>query len=177
MKNCMFLWNNINDKMAPFPKMRNYQPLKKVHESIIFAQVIRRASPAVTHPAQELVSTVGKNSSPQSSRYVSRRNHEGHEVVHVRLGVSHPKIPIPLWMKWHVMGDFAEIFMHEILLYVSLSLLESHLSFWLKGCQRGHHIPFKTSCLHCFLPEQFWEIKTPATLEAPKQLCCQTKGF
>lgn len=76
--------------------------------------------------------------------------------------VSHPKIPVSLWMKWHVMGDFAEIFMHEVLLYVSLSLLESHISFWLKGCQRGHHIPFKTSCLQCFLPEQFWEVKTPA---------------
>lgn len=48
-----------------------------------------------------------------------------------------PRVPLHLeGLRWHVMNDSAEpeIFMHELQLYVSLSLLKNHNSL----CQRGH---------------------------------------
>ena len=79
-----------------------------------------------------------------SSGYVWRHEHGGQCNP-----LADPCVPLHLeGLKWHVMNDFAEpeIFMHELQLYVSLSLLKDTSPFaWKKSFQRGHHILSLTS--------------------------------
>lgn len=92
---------------------------------------------------------VGNNPGLWSFRYVWRREHGGHEVLHVRVNATHPLIPVSL--------SRPEVACHEWLCWAwdfhawppalcERIAAESHISFWLKGCQRGHQILFLTSC-------------------------------
>lgn len=73
-----------------------------------------------------------------------------HEVWHVRGSVTHPLIPLSLliWRpwRWHVMNDSAgpQIFHAWAPALCKLVAAEEHISFWSKGCQRGHRILVST---------------------------------